>query len=179
MNSKGFTLIEMLVSLAIFGLLLVAILGVFVHGYTSQNRIIELQAVQRDGSYIMETLSREIRMAKGTLEEDGYSAPGSTNPYFAFTNHDDKMTIYCLLDGSGNCRTNGEYFGMYKDGETGGVFTVINSSDVKITELRFYVSPGTSTAAEPAVTIYMTLQSRKDAAAKMTLQSTVAMRLSS
>lgn len=172
MKNRGFTLIEMLVSLGIFSVLLTATMSAFVRGFAYQKRIVEMQAVQREGSYLMETLSREIRMATGILASQSGNSDHSVN----FFNHDGANTAFCQATLAGVCNGAGEYFAVKNF--TAGTADIINSADIKVSSARFYVNNfGSSTTMQPLITIVMKLQSRKDPTVNFTLQSTVAMRL--
>lgn len=177
MKNKGFTLIEMLIALGIFCVLIVAIMRVFTSGFSFQRRVLEAQAVQRDGTYLMEMLSREIRMASATYGSNIPISSGSTS--LKFINHNNQLVTYCrataLNDGSGDavCNSSGNSFAVNNK--------VMNSSDVKVSRLVFYPSKTDSTGnysdSEPMITIYMALQSVKDPSVTISLQSTVSMRL--
>lgn len=179
MKNRGFTLIEMLVSLGIFAVLLTATMSTFVRGFAYQKRIVEMQAVQREGSYLMETLSREIRMATAINADQ----QGSNSSHITFTNHANVLTEYCRAQktelGGGSvavsCNGYGEYFAVVN--QSTGVADVINSSDVKVSSLKFYVSNQPFATSQPLITVVMKLQSRKDPSVDFALQSTVAMRL--
>jgi prepilin-type N-terminal cleavage/methylation domain-containing protein len=71
MNQRGYTLIEVLVSSAIF----VGILVIGIASFASINRINEKIATQRElaqtGNFVMETLTRDIRTATGVKLPDG------------------------------------------------------------------------------------------------------------
>lgn len=179
MENKGFTVIEMIVALGIFSVLLVATMGAFANGYASQRRILEMQAVQRDGAYLMEIMSREIRMASSSDGLKPNLDKGSSR--LDFTNHDGKSITYCrasIKKGVVQCSGSGKLFAMINDA---GVRSLMNSSNVEITNLTFYSSntdnSGNYDKSEPIVTISMTLQSAKDNNIQMTLQTSVAMRL--
>jgi type II secretory pathway pseudopilin PulG len=176
----GFTLIEMAVALGIFTLLITAVMRVYTNGFYSQKRALEMQAVQRDGSYILEVVSREIRMAQDA--NIAGSPVGLTNNAFSFVNHDGVNVIYCLARKVGNntsCNAAGDSFAISMDG--GANYDVINSSDVTVTKLLFSSSADGSntdyTKSEPLITVTMSLQSKKDPGANLTLQTGVAMRL--
>lgn len=173
MNSRGFTMIETIVALGIFSVLFVAVTAAFGNGYASQRKVLEMQAVQRDGAYILEVMSREIRMASNPPSQNALST-------LTFTNHGSTSMTYCrarLYNGDPVCTgtNSGDFFAMINNST--GVKSVMNSSAVKVTNLMFYPSSGDYGSSEPMVTISMTLQSTKDASVKMTMQTSVSMRL--
>jgi hypothetical protein len=125
-----------------------------------------MQAVQREGAYIMETLSREIRMST-----EGPDFAVSNVFTLSFKNHDGNQVIYCRYNGTA-CSGLGNSFAVSTDG--GANYSVMNSSEVKIDNLSFYVSKPHN---QPLVTIFTTLSSVKNPNIKVTLQSSVAARI--
>ena len=168
MRSKGFTLIEMMVALGIFSVLLVAVMNTFVKGFAAQKKVAEMQAVQRDGVYLMEIISREIRMASNIT-----SASGTSGTSVSFLSHDGLTpdTLCLFNSGTNSCSsiTGSSDFAFNN--------TVINSSDVKVASLHFYCSNGNYGASEPMITFSMTLQSVKDPTVQIPFQSSASMRL--
>ncbi|MFA7170147.1 MAG: type II secretion system protein [Candidatus Paceibacterota bacterium] len=175
MKNRGFTLIEMLVSLGIFAVLLVAVMSAFVSGFAYQKRIVEMQAVQREGSYLMEMLSREIRMATAI----NATQSGNKDSSIVFTNHEGNLTEYCQSSQdvayTKACNNSGEYFAVIN--RDTAVADIVNSSDIRLTSLKFYTSNQDFSVSQPLITIVMNLQSKKDTSVTLSLQSTVAMRL--
>ncbi len=163
MNNKGYTFVEMLVAVSIFSILLVAIMNTFVKGFYYQKRILEMQAVQREESYLVEMMSREIRMATGMTANN---LNGATE--FRFTDHTGNEAKYCLSDATGACNSAGKSFSI--NGQ------VVNSEDVEISGLKFFTSE-TFDKKQPLVTIVMQVRSKRDSGAKATLQTSIATRI--
>lgn len=166
MKNQGYTLIEMLVAMSIFSILMVLIMNTFVRGFALQKKIIEMQSVQREEAYLMETVSREIRMATGiSTTQQNLSGVSS----LTFSNHEgtSNTTVYCLAGESGVCSTSGKFFSI--NGK------IINSAEVEVTNLKFYTSDFTD--KQPLVTILLQLKSRKDPTVETRLQTSVATRL--
>ncbi len=63
-NLRGFTLIETLVSLFIFGMMSVALVNIFVGALNSQTRILQNQDLMNQSSYTLEYMGKVIRMAE-------------------------------------------------------------------------------------------------------------------
>ena len=63
-NNKSFTLVELLVTVAIFSLVAGAASGVFVQALKAQRKTLASQELLDQTSYLMEYMSRAIRMAK-------------------------------------------------------------------------------------------------------------------
>ena len=172
MKNKGFTLVEMLVSLAIFSILLVAVLNTFVRGFYYQKKVAEMQTVEREGSYLMELISREVRMAS-----DINNSQADLNGAYklTFQDHEGDPIEYCFTNSHGNCSNadSGENFSVRRDH---GDWQQVNSSSVKVADLSFFTSESFSDT-QPLITISMRIQSVKEPSVSTVLQTSVAMRL--
>jgi len=62
--SNGFTLIELLVAMAVFSVVIVAVIGIFLSGIGGTMRSANSQAAQESGRFIMESIAKEIRLGK-------------------------------------------------------------------------------------------------------------------
>lgn len=80
-NNKGFTLPELLASLAIFSLVIGGASGIFISTIQAQRRVLASQELLDQTSYLMEYMSRALRMARKELN--------CTNP-------EDPSTCSCL-----------------------------------------------------------------------------------
>jgi len=169
MKNRGFTLIEMLVTLSIFSVVVLLTMNTFLSSFASQKRLIEMQSVQREGSYIMETLSREIRMATEMTDYD------NNDSSITFKNYSGEDVIYCRADEDASCSDadNGDYFAY---GPDAGNMEIMNSSDIVVDSLRFYV-PTISPNNQPIIVVAMTISSAKDPSVSMTLQTSVSTRI--
>jgi prepilin-type N-terminal cleavage/methylation domain-containing protein len=63
-NKKGFTLIEMIVSLSIFVLVLLIATDVFVVINRSQRKVAATQKIQDDVRYLIEVMSQDVRLSR-------------------------------------------------------------------------------------------------------------------
>ncbi len=63
-KKNGFTLTEMIVGMAVFSLILVAVSGIFVSAVKIQRRALVAEEISRETSYLLEYISRALRMAK-------------------------------------------------------------------------------------------------------------------
>lgn len=66
---KGFTLIEVIVATALFSIITIGISNLFVSAMQAQRQIASLQAVQENGRYLMESISKEIRTSRIISDE--------------------------------------------------------------------------------------------------------------
>ena len=71
-NNKSFTLIEILVAVTIFSLVVAAGSGIFISSISGQQKSLAFQKVLSESSYVMEYVSRSLRMAqKDDIEING------------------------------------------------------------------------------------------------------------
>lgn len=92
--TKGFTIIELLVAVALFTLIIGATVGMFVAAIRTQAKVLATQKVLDETSYVMEYMSRTIRMAKKDVTGDclytaGNNYEGGT-AYIKFLNYHDE-----------------------------------------------------------------------------------------
>ncbi len=66
-TEKGQSLIEMLVAVAIFSLLSTATIGLLISAMQSQSRVLAVQELSTQASYVLEYMSRALRMAQKEL----------------------------------------------------------------------------------------------------------------
>ncbi len=144
-NCKGFTLTELLVSIAVFSLVVAAASGLFSAAAKAQRRSLENQKVLDNGRYVLETISKAIRMSEIQTSD------GSLLPSLEIE-HATKGTVTYALS-SGQVTESG---------------TAISSTNVTVEKLYFTVS-GVGTSApnkQPRVTIILKVKS-KDTIAPM------------
>ncbi|MEA1937420.1 MAG: type II secretion system protein [Patescibacteria group bacterium] len=170
-NKNGFTLVETLVAVGIFSIVVSVAVGAFIGSSSSQKKIIELSDTQREASYLIETVSRELRMATAINPDQ----ENNNTHKIEFTNYESILVEYCRADQSGNCDNSGDYFA--RDGE------IINSSKIKITNLIFYVTDNFDGLApvedkkQPVITVSMKVQSTGKYGTEFVLQNSIALRL--
>ena len=168
LQNNGFTLVEVLVAIGIFSLVISVAVGTFVGGSSSQKKIMELSDTQREAGYLMETVSRELRMATAINP----SQENNDTHEIEFTNYEGGVPIkYCRAEQNGSCNNGGKYFA--RDGE------IINSSSIEITNLIFYTSEDFTgpPKIQPVITIVMKVKSTGQYGTDITLQNSIAMRL--
>lgn len=199
-NSNGFTLIEILVSLGIFSLVIMLTVGIFVSGSVSQRKIIELHMVQREGGYIMETVSRELRMATGISITDSDNQDGASNDIgqqnnnnssIEFTNYNGDLVRYCRADEDGSCNAAGNFLSrevcmvanvasppdfVSVDCDSVAYEERISSSDAIIENLIFYTSE-TFSQTQPIIMVSMKIKSTSKYSTELTLQNSVVLRI--
>jgi prepilin-type N-terminal cleavage/methylation domain-containing protein len=88
-KEKGFTLIEMLVSVAIFALFLSVSASSLVNVIKVEQKTNVLRQTQQNARYIMETISREARSANGEIDINGERV----FPAYSFNSDYTRLTI--------------------------------------------------------------------------------------
>lgn len=183
-NLKGFTMVETLVSLAIFGFISIVLVNIFVSSLKSQIRILQNQQLMEQSSYTVEYMGKIIRMAKkdtaGTCTKSAntnYGVGQSGEVSLSFLAYDSVASAYkCrkfLLDGNAmkELRSSDQTW------QNLGTAIPITSSKVKITGTTFVVS-GDATNKQPRVTIMMNMQSNVSSAnaPSLIIQTTISQR---
>lgn len=79
-NRKGFTLVELLVSIAIFSILVTIGVGGFVHALHTQREIAGLISAQSNASVALEQMAREIRTGYLFCDSPGNTITTPTGP---------------------------------------------------------------------------------------------------
>jgi len=139
MNKKGFTLVEMMVVLAIFSVATVVIIDIFMMAGKAQRRTLAIEKIQSDARYSMEAMSKEIKMDMIDYGWAGYAA-GVTLPEdeLALLDADNNSIIFkksadnCPA-GTAKCLT------VSIDG--GVTWASITSKGNNVEDLKFYIDP--------------------------------------
>lgn len=192
-TTSGFTLIEMLVSLALFTVVAVIALGTLLSLISGNSRVVGEQSVLTTLSFIIDSMSREIRTGSeyycGSVSQvTAASVTGSSTvvrncfdafyPGISFREAGESIT-----GGTSNNRV-AYYFQnnmIYrKVGTNTGVPIVAN--DVRVIDAKFMVTGATplgkgTDKQQPSVTMYITAQaSSSDLTRSFTVESTVVQR---
>ena len=163
---NGFTLIELIVSMAIFSLVMITVLDIFLSGLGGVERIFGVQSVQESGRFMMESIAKEIRMSK-LNSADGLaltSLPdGVSGPYYSLnvTNPNSQSISYVFDDVAKQVARAGE---------------ILNSNDVEVAGRFYLVKNG---AMQPRVIVSFGLINKTSQAKSQTsinLQTTVSSR---
>lgn len=100
---KGFTLIEIMVALAVFVFVVAGVSGLFVYSLKLQRSAIAYQQLLDQTSYLMEYMSKAVRMAKKDIGGSCTDIP-KLNYVFSgnclkFVNYKDGCQEFCLSGG--------------------------------------------------------------------------------
>ena len=172
-NLTGFTLLEMIVSLGVFSAAILIILGAILSISDAQKKTINLQIVEDNLRFAVDTMSREIRIGSVYNCEGGDLASNcpTGSPIFAFDSVGGGRIIY---------RWNDFEESIEKSEDNGLIYYPITGSDLKIEKLTFYVF-GTETLdyEQPRVMIAIkasTGEERIKTRSEFNIQTTVAQR---
>ena len=166
---NGFTLIETLVSAAIFGTIMIIVGSVFVSSLSLQARAFNIQQVEENVSYVFELMTKEIRVSQIQMPFGG--GPISTCPTTPATaltvlNQFGQTVTYSLAGTNLTRRVN-------------GFSTVLNSNTVQFLSFGICVSGAEiGDGQQPRVTIFSTVKSVKTKqAAAVKTQTTISVRI--
>jgi len=107
-QKKGFTLVELLVAMAVFSIIGAVIVGIFVSGIQAQKKALVAQELSSQVSYVIEYMGRAIRMAQ--KDSDGTCVSADHNYYTILDGTSIKFKNYegvCqkfYSDGNGNLK---------------------------------------------------------------------------
>jgi len=135
MNNKGFSLIEILVSIAIFSVVMVTAAGALLATIDANHKAQAIQLAMNNLGFALESMSRVIR------EGNSYYANGVSSS-FSFKRTSDNKIVSYSLSGDKIMRKEGT------DPEQ-----AITASGVKVTKLTFYVSGSSDSQKRAMVTI--------------------------
>lgn len=96
-NQKGYTLIELVIVIAVFAIIIVAAVSAFVSVVQYQRRLLSQQEVLNQSNYAIEYMGRALRMAKNDISGEclgvayiGYNYAITNDGYgIKFINHSD------------------------------------------------------------------------------------------
>lgn len=173
-DKKGFTLIEMLVSVSIFAIFSVSIIGIYVAALRASRQTIYLSQSQQEAQLIMSVLAKKIRFSQ--IDYQYYESHGGMQDY---------ESRLALVDPDGT-----QYlFSAYNDNlyvVNAGQATAIPSGRINIESLDFVIKPHTdpfslsaAPTEQPRVTMAMSISARNASnLPQIIIQQTVPQRIS-
>jgi prepilin-type N-terminal cleavage/methylation domain-containing protein len=154
-ENKGFTLVEMMVAIAVFSIVMVTAMSALLNVIDANNKARAIKTAINNVSFALEGISKDMRMGSdyacgdSLSEPDGeclsggdiikYKSPRSDLPdgYAYYQYNDVDLTIETCLEKNGiNC-------------SAGGPFSPITSDEVDLTNVRFYISGVESPTDDP------------------------------
>lgn len=144
---QGFSLIEILVAASVFALIMIMVGSVFVSSLVLQRRAFNIQQVEENATFILETLAKEIRVSQVSSPAVSCStaSPATTLSII----HPDYGALEYGLSGGGVYRSTGSL-----------PPPVISSNTIEFTRFGFCIS-GVSAGQQPRVTVVATVRSAK------------------
>lgn len=164
-NQKGTSLLEMIVAISLFSIVLLTTLTVFQSAIEGQARTIATQSTQESLRYVLEMMSKEVRMAKGSLTggscittprfkvyntNESFTQNEGTELYFE--NKDSQCVTYRLL--------NGQIVVSRRDAITNITYPV-TLNNITVNNLRFLIDDNVvniSGDIQPKVTIRLSAE---------------------
>lgn len=172
---RGFSLIELTVSVAIFAIIIVSAGNIFIQISKAQKEMLAKQILIDEGRYIIESMIKDIRM--------GYKFTVENNTRLNFTRYNGKNNFYCLSEDDGTCGQTGTCLAKTEcaEGETQEICFAkttgqpISSEKVNIKNLEFSIN---TTTGQPLITVILTLEPKDYRGIKplLKLQNTVSQR---
>jgi len=157
----GFTLIELLVAMTAFSLIVIAMTGIATSVIKSQRKAFALQNVQENTRYIIESMSKEIRMS--TIN----SSSSNNTDILSITNSKGEEVDYEFVSN------------RIRRSVNGGVWEYISPSNVDLTGY-FYIRKNNPPAKRSFTTIIIKAESqgpRAEESAEINLQNSISSRI--
>ncbi|MEK7203410.1 MAG: hypothetical protein AAB653_03775 [Patescibacteria group bacterium] len=169
---RGTTLLEIIIAISLFSITILLATNIFQSVVDGQRNAISAQNIQENIRYVMETISREIRMAQKSGASDciadGKVYDADDGSTLSFKNMHDKCVKYELV----NTRLQ-----ITRDGVVGFI-TPIN---INVANLKFNIVDNIvdDDAVQPRVSLRMDVEattSKKEHKQKMVIQTTISSR---
>ena len=168
--SRGYSLIEILVAVAIFTIVVAGPTGFFVSSLKGQIKSLASQKLLDNTSYTLEYISRSLRMAKkeiGCLDiNDPTTCPClKTQGYgFNYENPDGDISAIRFINYNGECQ---EFFwdkndNRLKESKNEATPVALTSEELEIISLKFNLSgESQDDTDQPRVTLFLDLKGGK------------------
>ncbi|MFA6251907.1 MAG: prepilin-type N-terminal cleavage/methylation domain-containing protein [Candidatus Paceibacterota bacterium] len=165
-NQKGLTLVEILVSFAIFGLISVSLISIFTATVNTQTVILQHQAIMNEANFAIDYMGRAIRLARMDDASGGNGAcTGTLNTNYSDTASPNNSQItflsYDPVAGDYRCRKfafSADKIYEYKSSTVSAADfpasgTEITSGQVKVVSLNFVAQNILRDSGQSMVTI--------------------------
>lgn len=171
-KERGFTLVEMMVAIAVFSIIIGAVSGLFISGLRGQRNALASQRLLDQTSYALEYMSRALRMAKKQTSDlpPCLSSSGLNyeidNSHLRFINHleNDDCQEFFLEDDKLKQKKGGETFDL-------------TSPKLEITSLNFSLSgQSQEDNLQPKVTIFLNVKGKGLGEPRINIQTTISQR---
>lgn len=159
-RERGFTLLEMLISIGIFSVVIVSSVGVILAIGSAQKKTAAVQDIQDNVRFAMESMSKEIRQGSA-YNPPVSSCQGDACQTIRFKNISGDLIWYCKTDNGLVLRWKGDPANPDSNlCKTEGA--PLTSDDVNVKRLVFYVlgEESQEPACQPRVTISLQAESK-------------------
>jgi len=149
-RAHGFTLVESMVTVAIFSMLIVSATNIFLSIIRSQRNTLASKNAQEAVSYALEVMSKELRMAKvddGKCSSSGYGqvyVVDVNNDEIIFRNYQDECVTYFL---------DGDRLKIKRDEK----LAFMTPDNIEISQLNFTIKYPDINIEQPLVTVRFVL----------------------
>ena len=172
-RQSGFTLIELLVAATVFTFVILSVSSLFTQALDLQRRASALQKIQDNAQYVIESISREVRVSTITSGNTDCNPPDTITTKTLSIKHPVNGDVTYAYD-----RTSG--IGVItREVAGGGGPQPITSGDVDFTSFAFCVSGAGVDGQQARVTMPMTItavSARLSAQVTASLQTTIVSR---
>ncbi|MCD4705934.1 type II secretion system GspH family protein [bacterium] len=180
-NQRGFTLMEMIVVLAIFTITISIDSDIFITSITAQRKIIIRQKLFSNARYLTELMSRYIKI--GTVSYGDFSgAVPICGDEIYIRDNDNVKTFFKLCDTTATCAEScptGVEKCLIMSIDEGANWESVTPKGVEVDDLKFYITPltnpfiGGGPDVQPRVTISLKLKNNSDLSTSYQLETLV------
>lgn len=170
--NRGFTLIELMITIAIFATTLSGIFGIFIAGSRQQSIALESQQVLSQASFALEFMSRSLRMAN---KETGQGCLSQQGLNYELTGEGSGVRFINSLDNN-DCQ---EFFldqGQLKYLKSNQQLP-LTSDKLEIESFKFSLSGASQQdAVQPRLTVFLSIGAKTKGVPTLKLQTTISQR---
>lgn len=181
-DSKGFTLLELLVAIVVFSIITIAFIGLFISAMTQQRKILNLNNLLNSASYGLEYMDRSIRMARkdASANSDCVGVAGYKYNYSTST----PATVIRFLNYDNKCiefSKQGDQLVVRRSTSTRrselGVAEALTPADSVVKSVSFNVSgDGQADQKQPKITINLIMDTKDTPPQELIFQTTICQR---
>jgi prepilin-type N-terminal cleavage/methylation domain-containing protein len=176
--ASGYTLVEILVAVAIFFIIAAGPTSFFISSVRGQTRALASREIVDNSSYSLEYISRILRMAKKDLTGNcipigtNYENPGADISTIRILNYHDICQEFSLIENRLQVRKSTDATAANFE-----EFLPLTSDDLEVTSLKFQISgSGQDDDLQPRITILLELVKKGQTESKIIIQTTVSQR---
>ncbi len=181
-KKSGFTLIELIVSIALFSVIILITTNIFLLVINSQRSAIATQNVQESMKYFLEVIGKEMRMAQKDPQHTCSAVPANRifmvsqdadgNDILVFKNYYDQCVTYDIAPD-----VKDPSIKRFQIVRSGGIVGFISPAQITIDHLYFTLKPSSS-STQAMITINVKAHALNEAKFKssMTIQTSITSR---